>query len=120
MDKNTQNKLTKLTKKDKKERLVKLLEANLGHISKSCKELNIARQTYYDWCSEDEDFKIECDNVSESLLDIAEHKLMTKIEEGDNTCIIFFLKTKGRSRGYDEKQQIELIKPISDINFDEI
>ena len=116
MDKNTQN----TPKPTKKEIFLKALEANLGHITKACKAANIHRRTYYSWIDKDDEFREECDNVSESLLDLAENKLLSKIKEGDNTCIIFFLKTKGRKRGYNESTQLEITKPISDINFDEI
>ena len=33
-------------------------------------------------------------------LDLAEHKLMGGISKGNMTAVIFFLKTKGRERGY--------------------
>lgn len=39
----------------------------------------------------------------ETLLDFAESKLISAIDEGNLTAIIFFLKTQGRSRGYYEK-----------------
>ena len=41
----------------------------------------------------------------ESLLDLAESKLLSKIQAGDNTMIIFFLKTQGKARGYIERQE---------------
>ena len=52
--------------------------------------------------------------------DLAENRLLEKINDYDTTSIIFFLKTKGRKRGYQEKQELELTKPISEINFEEI
>ena len=45
---------------------------------------------------------------------------MQKIKDLDPTSIIFFLKCKGKARGYRERTEIELSKPIEDINFDEI
>ena len=51
---------------------------------------------------------------------MAESKLMENINGNDNTSIIFFLKTKGKKRGYVEKQEVELIKPIDEIDFDGI
>ena len=114
MAKNTQN-TQKLTKK---ETFLKALKNNLGHISKSCIAANIHRRTYYSWIDKDNKFKDDCNDVSEGLVDLVESKLLENINNNDNTCIIFFLKTKGKSRGYIEKQEIELIKPIDEIEFD--
>jgi hypothetical protein len=123
MAKNTQNtskKVTKVTTSDKKEKFLKALKLNLGNISEGCKAINISRQTYYRWIDDDQDFESKCQNVSESLIDLAENRLLEKINDYDTTSIIFFLKTKGRKRGYQEKQELELTKPISEINFEEI
>ena len=60
-----------------------------------------------------------CEDATESLVDLVESKLIENIKENDNTSIIFFLKTKGKKRGYIEKQEIEHIRPISEIEFDE-
>ena len=46
-----------------------------------------------------------CD-VEEGLIDLCETKLMQQINEGNLTAIIFFLKTKGKQRGYIEGQII--------------
>ncbi len=40
-------------------------------------------------------------------LDVAETKLQTAIREGNLTAIIFYLKCKGKERGYTERSQIE-------------
>ena len=117
---NTSKKVTKVTTSDKKEKFLKALKLNLGNISEGCKAINISRQTYYRWIDDDQDFESKCQNVSESLLDLAENRLLEKTNDYDTTSIIFFLKTKGRKRGYQEKQELELTKPISEINFEEI
>ena len=51
------------------------------------------------------------------MIDLAESKLMENIEDNDNTSIIFFLKTKGKKRGYIEKQEVEVQKPFDDVEL---
>ena len=104
----------------KKEDFLIALKNNNGNISESCQSANIGRQTYYDWIDKDEKFKQDTEDTKESLIDLAESKLMENINGNDNTSIIFFLKTKGKKRGYVEKQEVELIKPIDEIDFDGI
>ena len=103
----------------KREKFLKSLELKNGNISQACKAINISRQTFYAW-SEDEDFKIKAENVKESLLDLAESKLMENINNNENIAIIFYLKTKGKQRGYIEKQEVEVVSPISEVLFDEL
>ena len=108
------------TDKKKKDFLISLKNNN-GHISKACDAAKIGRRTYYSWIEKDEVFKQDADDAQESLIDLAESKLMENIEDNDNTSIIFFLKTKGKKRGYIEKQEIDAnIRPIEDINFEGI
>lgn len=44
--------------------------------------------------------------AKEKLLDFAESKLYTAIKKGELVAILFFLKTKGKARGYTERQEI--------------
>ena len=123
MSKNTENTKTNRTIRtiiDKKKIFLETLKNKLGNITKACQAANIGRQTYYDWIDSDKDFEQQCLFAKESLLDLAEHKLLQKIDTEDTTSIIFFLKTKGKKRGYVEKQEFEVTKPISEINFDEL
>ena len=43
----------------------------------------------------------------ETLLDLAESKLIQNIQDQDTTSIIFYLKTQGKKRGYVEKTEVE-------------
>ena len=122
MGKNTQNKKTNGTDgtlSDKKRKFIKQLTENLGNVSQTCTELNIGRRTYYHWL-EDEEFEETVRDAEESLLDESEFQLMSAIKSGILTAIIFHLKTKGRKRGYNESTQLEITKPISEINYNEI
>lgn len=48
-------------------------------------------------------YQDECERV----LDLAESKTIEMINEKDGTMIRYYLSTKGKHRGYTEKQQIE-------------
>ena len=122
MEENTQNtdsKRTKRTKNDKKRFLETFVKKDC-HISKTCKAAKIGRRTYYEWLDADEEFVDAVDDARESLNDDTEDALMTAINDGNVAAIIFRLKTKCRDRGYDEKQQIELIKPFDRIDLENI
>jgi len=49
------------------------------------------------------------------VLDFAEHHLHKLISQGNPAATIFLLKTKGKGRGYVERQEIEVAekKPLS-------
>lgn len=46
------------------------------------------------------------EEVEFSTLDFAESKLLQLLDAGDKTAIIFYLKCKGKSRGYIERQEV--------------
>ena len=72
------------------------------NITKACKIVGIDRTTHYRWYNEIPRYKELFDDLQESMIDIAETMLMTNIEDAKETSIIFFLKTKGKKRGYQE------------------
>ena len=43
--------------------------------------------------------------IADRTVDLAEDKLLQAIEQGNMTAIIFYLKTKGKHRGYTQKQE---------------
>jgi NADH dehydrogenase/NADH:ubiquinone oxidoreductase subunit G len=54
--------------------------------------------------------------IEESILDLAEGTLRKTIEEGDLAATIFFLKTKGKRRGYtehDKQDASKLMQPVT-------
>lgn len=92
------------TNKDRdKERFIIALEKTRGNVSKACKAVNISRASYYKWKNDDPAFKERAEEIYEGEIDVAEDQLRAKMDKGDTTAIIFFLKTKGKARGYTEK-----------------
>ena len=90
-----------------KKKLISALESNLGIVTTACKQVGVHRSTYYEWYNNDNKFKKLVDDVNDQTLDFVESKLHEKIKDGDTTSIIFYCKTKGKKRGYVERQEIK-------------
>ena len=129
---------------DTKKALLSALETYHGIIKDACRKVGISRQTYYDWLKSDPEFKAEAEDIGEDAIDFVEGKLFEKINgvtigksvEGivvtydqppSDTAIIFYLKTKGKKRGYIERTEtdmnitgtpIQLIMPPDDKGSD--
>ena len=93
----------------KKTAFLAKMRATLGNITASCKEAEIDRKTYYNWLEADPDFKQAVEDINEESVDFAESSLKQQIKDGDTTATIFYLKTKGKKRGYVEKTETESI-----------
>ena len=87
--------------------MIQALEQTLGVVSPACKKAKIGRTQYYNWLKEDEDFANAVKDIENISLDFVETQHYKQIKEGNVASIIFHLKTKGRKRGYQEKQEIE-------------
>jgi predicted transcriptional regulator len=90
----------------KKESLLKSLEQSLGVVTVACKKADIPRSTYYKWLNNDEVFAKQVRDIENVALDFAESQLHTQIGNGNTSATIFYLKTKGKKRGYIERQEI--------------
>jgi len=99
----------------KKGLMLEALEKSLGIVSTACKMVDISRQTHYAWLKADEEYKKAVNSIQDSVLDFAESHLYKLVKEGNPAATIFFLKTKGKKRGYIERQEIEVTekKPLS-------
>lgn len=97
------------TKTDiQKKAILEALQKSLGIVTTACLQVEIARSTFYDWCEKDKNFKSEVDELENIALDWAESQLHKRMKDGSDAAIIFFLKTKGKSRGYIERSQLDL------------
>jgi len=91
-----------------KKGMLEALTTSLGIVSTACETVGISRTTYYKYYNEDTEFKNQADDVSEIAIDCAESKLFELVKAGNITAIIFFLKTKGKKRGYVERQELDI------------
>lgn len=92
----------------KKKAMIEALEVSLGVVTTACETVGIGRTQFYQWLKDDVDYKNKVEEIQNIALDYAESKLYEKIGKGDTTAIIFFLKTKGKGRGYIERSEISL------------
>ena len=94
----------KLTTKQKA--MVEALEKSLGVVTTATRSVGVLRQSHYDWCNNNETYKDAVNELSNVALDFAESKLHKLIQDGDTAATIFYMKTKGRNRGYQENKEI--------------
>lgn len=108
-----------------KKELLKALDEYKGIVSTACDSVGLSRTTFYNYVNEDPEFSKQVEESQERAIDFVEGKLFEKINgitlqsfnsKGDSvvydqapsdTAIIFYLKTKGKKRGYVEKQEVE-------------
>jgi len=95
--------------------MIEALEKSLGIVTAACKAVGISRDTHYRWMKEDAEYKAQVTELGDVALDFAESHLHKLIKEGNPASTIFFLKTKGKERGYVERQEIAVAekKPLS-------
>jgi len=93
----------------KKKFMINALILNLGNVSMACKKVGIDRQTHYNWLKSDLEYVKRVLHVPEITLDFAENALLKNIKKGNVAAQIFYLKTKGKKRGYIERQEVEHI-----------
>jgi hypothetical protein len=113
-----------------KKRLIEALEKSLGIVTKACNLAEMGRTTFYNYYNNDEVFKAKVDDIENIALDFAESKLHNMIASENTAAVIFYLKTKGKKRGYIERNEVTgaegsqinfvVALPSKDITSDEI
>jgi hypothetical protein len=109
-----------------KKAMIEALKKTFGRVSQAAEIVGINRCTHYKWLESDPEYKEMVEEINEASIDFVELKLFEKItgvtvQNGINndgepmiytqppsdTAIIFYLKTKGKKRGYVERQEID-------------
>ena len=91
----------------KKKAMIEALEKTLGVVTTAAKMVGIERTTHYKWMENDAEYKANVDDVQNVVLDFAESALHKMVENHNPAATLFLLKTKGKKRGYIERQEIE-------------
>lgn len=86
----------------KREQFPRVLAECNGFITTAAERLGISRNVYYDWRKKHPGFAETCDeiilNQEAKMLDLAESNLYRGLENADNACTFFFLKTRYRKK----------------------
>jgi hypothetical protein len=92
----------------KKREILEALEKSLGIVTTACKQVGINRDTYYEWLKKDKEFKRKVKELQNVALDFAESQLHKQIAKGNPLSTMFYLKCKGKKRGYIEQQEVKV------------
>jgi hypothetical protein len=84
---------------DLQEEFLSTLEKSMGVVNSALKKMDIDRIEYNNWLKNIE-FKNRVEIINEASLDFVENQLLKQIKDGDLAAIQFYLKTKGKKRGY--------------------
>jgi len=125
-----------LRTKTKKAAVLEALKRTLGVVSTACEASDCSRSQFYAWREADPEFKAATEEVTEFALDFVESKMMTLIngvkkltddgvtiyeKDPDKILIMFYLKTKGKKRGYIERTELDhqsMGEPIIGVKFE--
>jgi hypothetical protein len=87
-----------------KKKLLEALEETLGIVTDACRKAKVSRSQYYEWLKTDSEFKAAVDDIQELQMDFVESMLLKNIKKGKEQSILFYLRTKGKKRGYSEEE----------------
>ena len=99
------------TAKDREAAMAEFLtayEKSLGVLKPACDITGMCRKTIWEWRKKYPEFDEACLECEETAVDFVETKLYKLINDGAEISTIFYLKTKGKKRGYVEKQEIDM------------
>ena len=101
-----------------KDLLVQSMEKHLGIVTAACKDANLSRETFYKYYRLDAEFKEKIDAINDYTLDFVEAQLLKKIKGGSERSILFYMRYKGRKRGYSDSLDITSGgQPITEIKL---
>ena len=100
-----------------KKAMLEALEQSLGIVTSACKKVGIGRTTHYEWLKTDEEYKKAVNSIEDVALDFAESQLHLQIQDGSTASTIFYLKTKGKKRGYIERTEVQQETTIKSLDI---
>jgi len=88
------------------------LEKAIGITQAALENTGVSRPKFLLWYNTNEEFANRVNQIQDKQIDFVESKLLERINKGDTTAITFYLKTKGKERGYTDKAQNEVEREV--------
>ena len=95
--------------------LLKEVNFRRGNLSAAAKALGITKVTMEKYVTKSKPLQELCKSIMDEEIDHVEQQLHGQIDKGNLQAILFYLKCKGRDRGWIEKTDInvDMTKPIT-------
>jgi hypothetical protein len=100
-------------KKFTRQQIIDALKATGGFITHAAKELGCCYVTIENYINDDPSIAVELQQIKENRLDIAESVVMKHLRGDSLEAAKYYLKYKGRNRGYIKHQKIEVADDLS-------
>lgn len=105
-----------------REQVIAALKATGGFITHAADELGCSYRTIENYIKQDPSIAVENAHIQENRLDIAESVVIQTMEGSDKKVALdaskFYLKYKGRQRGYIKAQKLEISEDLTEMMKD--
>jgi hypothetical protein len=108
--------MEKISTKGKKKKMIQALEGSMGVVKTAVQSVGISRKTHYNWLENDLEYREAVRTVEDVALDEVESIFLDLIKSKDRACILYYLRTKGKKRGYGSEHSKE--DPLDDRPYD--
>ena len=92
---------------EKKRIALYALKLTKGNISNACKMISISRQMIHYYINDDPEFQEMYKDIRLSVVEYVEDKLMSRINSGSDTAIIYFLNCQGKEQGWGNSVKVD-------------
>ncbi len=88
------------------EQIAEALRASAGIYTGAASKLRCSPQTIKNYVQRHKVLQALAEEIRDATLDLAETQLVRALNDGNLTAVIFYLKTKGKERGFTERAEI--------------
>lgn len=82
------------------------MKISCGVVTTASESCGLSRAAHYKWMNNDEAYAKAIEDLEDETLDMVESALYTQIKSGSVAATTFYLKSKGRKRGFADKLEL--------------